>query len=551
MPTQALAPSPAPPLSLQDRRLELICRALVWTAVVGLSLAAYAVARQVYEDALITVRYSESLAAGKGFAFNEGERVLGTTTPAFTLLLAALGALFRPAELATTAVALSMSFGVLTVEVTYRALRRLGMPMIAAWLAVLAYGISARTLIINGSGMETTLVTLLMATGTWSIAARRWALLGLCNGLLILTRIDGVVWTGVTLGWLCFTDRRAVPRALLVSLVVLAPWLVFAHHHFGSAIPQSVRAKRLIAEGGLPTLGLERISTLASRMLGAVGGSRRDFLGPAWLLMLGVSVHAGISTRRWTLLALTGGFVVGYGLFLLAGNAPLTFSWYFIPVRWAAFTLSAAGMALIVQRIQALRTTRASWAFRPAAGLLLAAFALLHLPRAREEIDEARRHRENEVATRQALGEWLREHTASEAVVAMEAIGFQGYHSRRRVIDLAGLISRSVTDIRATTPDSATCLQEVLRRLHPDALVLRRFELRENQHFHGGPLFRSEEQRELFFAKYQEARSFVAPHPDLWGRLSEVVVFLKRPAHVQAAGPARTEQAGARPSQAQ
>src|SRR5437868_13243574 len=41
------------------------------------------------EDALISLRYAENLAAGRGFVFNPGEHVLGTTTPLFTLILAA------------------------------------------------------------------------------------------------------------------------------------------------------------------------------------------------------------------------------------------------------------------------------------------------------------------------------------------------------------------------------------------------------------------------------------------------------------------------------
>jgi hypothetical protein len=512
------------------RRLELLCRAMVWTAVLGSAIAAYVVARHIYEDALITVRYAENLVAGKGFVFNEGERVLGTTTPLYTLLLAVVGFIGRPRELVTTAIVLSMTFGLLTIEVSYRALRRFGIPIVPAWLAVCAYGLSARAVIISGSGMETTLVTLLMAGGAWSIAARRWVLLGVCNGLLMLTRIDGVVWTGVTMGWLLWTDRRALPIAVLVSVVVVAPWLVFAHAYFGSAIPQSVKAKRLIAEGGIPVLGVQRLALWASRMLGGIGGSRRDFLSVGWVAVLAGSIYTAVVRRQWTLLALTAGFVGAYGLFLLVGNAPLSFTWYFIPVRWAAFTLSAAGFLWIVERVQALRVTRGLATFRLAASLLLVGFFALQVPGVRAEIDEVRRNKENEVATRQALGEWLRQNTRPDALVAMEAIGFQGYYSQRKVIDLAGLVSPSVTSIRAVNPDSASCLAEILRRLEPDAIVLRRFEIRENQHFHGGPLFKTSAQRESFFAHYQEARSFGAPHIDLWGRLSEVVVFVKRPA---------------------
>src|SRR2546423_15171837 len=40
------------------------------------------------EDAYITLRYADNIAHGYGFVYNHGERVLGTTTPLFTLILA-------------------------------------------------------------------------------------------------------------------------------------------------------------------------------------------------------------------------------------------------------------------------------------------------------------------------------------------------------------------------------------------------------------------------------------------------------------------------------
>jgi len=48
------------------------------------------------EDALITYRYAQNLAEGNGFVFNIGERVLGTTTPLWALLLGFAGWLFGP-----------------------------------------------------------------------------------------------------------------------------------------------------------------------------------------------------------------------------------------------------------------------------------------------------------------------------------------------------------------------------------------------------------------------------------------------------------------------
>ena len=42
------------------------------------------------DDAPITYRYAQNLADGKGFVYNEGEYIQGTTTPLYTLALAAL-----------------------------------------------------------------------------------------------------------------------------------------------------------------------------------------------------------------------------------------------------------------------------------------------------------------------------------------------------------------------------------------------------------------------------------------------------------------------------
>ena len=50
--------------------------------------------RIALEDAFITFRYARNIAQGLGFVYNPGERVLGTTTPLQTLLLAGLGFLF-------------------------------------------------------------------------------------------------------------------------------------------------------------------------------------------------------------------------------------------------------------------------------------------------------------------------------------------------------------------------------------------------------------------------------------------------------------------------
>jgi hypothetical protein len=47
------------------------------------------------DDAFITFRYAGNIVHGVGFVYNPGERVLGTTTPVYALLIAALSLVTR------------------------------------------------------------------------------------------------------------------------------------------------------------------------------------------------------------------------------------------------------------------------------------------------------------------------------------------------------------------------------------------------------------------------------------------------------------------------
>src|SRR4030067_3215000 len=64
--------------------------AVLVALIVILALAAPLIpGPRTIDDAYITFRYARNLLAGNGFVFNPGERVLGTTTPLFTLVLSA------------------------------------------------------------------------------------------------------------------------------------------------------------------------------------------------------------------------------------------------------------------------------------------------------------------------------------------------------------------------------------------------------------------------------------------------------------------------------
>ncbi|MDQ6739848.1 MAG: hypothetical protein M3021_05655, partial [Actinomycetota bacterium] len=68
-------------------------RAWAAPAAIALLCFGFALAYDSFlpDDSYITYRYAQNLPAGHGLVFNLGERVLSTTTPLYTLLLAAAG----------------------------------------------------------------------------------------------------------------------------------------------------------------------------------------------------------------------------------------------------------------------------------------------------------------------------------------------------------------------------------------------------------------------------------------------------------------------------
>jgi hypothetical protein len=112
--------------------------------------------------------------------------------------------------------------------------------------------------------------------------------------------------------------------------------------------------------------------------------------------------------------------------------------------KTVALGVSSAGSRLL-RRSRGRAATRIAWG---AAAVLVAAILTDRIvDDYRGAVRAQRASQQYEVAARQTIGLWLREHTDEDAAIAMEAIGYQGALARRRIIDLAGLGSPEVVRI--------------------------------------------------------------------------------------------------------
>ena len=111
----------------------------------------------------------------------------------------------------------------------------------------------------------------------------------------------------------------------------------------------------------------------------------------------------------------------------------------------------------------------------------------------------------------------------------MEAIGYQAYYSNRRVIDLAGLVSPAVVRILGECGTNAEAFHRIATELKPDYFVLRGFEVEQNRHFHGGPLFTTERQEADFTRDYSVVKHFVPPYPEILGKNTKLTIYRRNP----------------------
>ncbi len=393
------------------------------------------------DDAPITYRYAERLAGGHGFTYNDGEAILGTSTPLYTLLLAGLRLTGVTIPQASNVINFVSSLAVIWVTMTLTA--EVSGSVVAGALAALYLMLQGAFLRFTMSGMETPLYTLLiMATFLLAVRQRpQWA--AVLAGLAFIMRLDGLAVGGALfLGlWL---QRKKLPFSEgLLYLAVLLPWLLFAFWYFGSPIPLSMTAKQhhLEASGG------DRYWIWRHLFITALGAPR--FLLPLALPGLLLCYRQNRQNREW-LIPL---------LWLLAYLVAYTvvgidfYEWYLMPVYPILALLIGVGLWLVLKAIQAQLAPLPLPLVAPTTALLV--LALWLWPYQQYMVNSVRGYKEYLQViegSRVQAGQWLLAYAPPTSKVLTGAIGHVGYTSGLYIIDSAGLITPA-TLMKQLRPD--------------------------------------------------------------------------------------------------
>jgi hypothetical protein len=404
------------------------------------------------DDAFITFRYARNLLAGEGFVYNPGERVMGTTTPLYTLTMAGLGLVSggTQADFPLLALMLNSLADAATCILLWQIGKKLGSEL-AGFAVGLIWAIAPYSVTFAIGGMETSLYVLLLTLVVYFYLHKKIEAAAFYAALALLTRIDAAILLApIGLDYLIRLLRKRESlawKALPAFLIPLVAWYGFAGIYFGNILPHSVTAK-LVAYRLEPGASLVRLLQhyatpfLEQNSLGGIGIAVGLVLYP-FLFFIG-------ARRAWKADTRSLAVVVYPWLYFLAFALPnpLIFRWYLTPPLPVYYLGIFLGLEQLFHAIFGLgRPQVASWR-RIAAGVLLITLPLI------SSLSEWRLHPDNgpdrpapdmayiqlELFYRQAAAA-VASHVKADTVLAAGDVGVLGFYSGARILDTVGLNS--------------------------------------------------------------------------------------------------------------
>ncbi len=265
---------------------------------------------RVIDDAYITFRYARNLVEGQGLVYNPGERVLGTTTPLFALIMAGMGAIGgQQTSYPWLALLVSAAADSLTCLLLLRLGKSGGFEK-ACLAAAFIWALHPYAVTFAIGGMETSLfIFLLTAAGVSHLEKRRLPA-ALCASLALITRPDAAILVLLIIldrlwGFWRRREERPAVNEWLGFFLPLVAWYGFAWVYYGSPLPHSITAKmaayrldenaafiRLLQHYSQPFMG--------NRFTGPVGVALGLIIFPV-LFILGTRPYLKKSPSAWPL----------------------------------------------------------------------------------------------------------------------------------------------------------------------------------------------------------------------------------------------------------
>jgi len=416
-----------------------------------------------FDDAYITFRYARNLSEGMGFVYNPGQHVLGTTTPLFTALLAMAAFGLGSDAIPGAANLISLASDLAAVLLLYHlAQRAFGSGLVALLLAI-AYALNPFRASVATGGMEASLFTVLLLLSFERLVLSRSLIVGgITAALAILARPDAVLFLAPYFVYLGIRDRPFAVRAVLLTGLLLSPWLIWSVIYFGSPLPNSI-----VAKGHAYTFPAGFASCFLVAFLGT------GVVQPCWELplltvlpsSLGIAavaiglVHAVRRMPEFAALVASGPV---YLLALAVFNAPMFFPWYYYPALPSLLFGVVSAVWFLPNLSRRMRSA--------CAGMVLIAAIVspaYHMAVTRPWPTS----REREAVFRELCSTLNREVRPKDVVLAPD-IGVIGWClAEAEIVDPIGLVSPAAIRFLGVDPDLRVISPALVAASEPDYIV--------------------------------------------------------------------------------
>ena len=330
---------------------------LPFFVIIALALSArFLPGERTIDDAFITYRYARNILAGEGFVYNPGERVQGTTTPLYTLLMVTLGA---PGGAAANFPAIALAVNALADAITALLLWQIGKRLkypYAGIAAGLLWAMAPFSVTFAIGGLETSLYVLLLTATVYAHISKKHTLAAGLAALSLLTRPDALLLLApLALDRIIFNLQPAnqpktgrLLKDASIFLIPTAAWFGFATFYFGSPIPHSVAAKTLayrLPEGaGLVRLMQHYATPFLGHLTFGIPWIAIGLILFPFLFYVGARAALKENPRLWPWAFYPWLY---FAVFALAN--PLIFRWYLTPPLPVYFLFILMGMEKLVR----------------------------------------------------------------------------------------------------------------------------------------------------------------------------------------------------------
>lgn len=453
------------------------------------------------DDAYIFQRVADNIRAGHGWTYNPGSSVNPITSPFYAGVLL-LANVILPFDAAMVIVVTYLAGLCVLAWVVFDALKPvMGRP--AAGAAAVVACIASVPM--RSWGMETSWFLATLALAVHAFSKGRDSAAGLWCACAALSRPEGLALVGILGLWALFVERRIAWRLLPWFLAITVPWFAYSMAAHGRILPNSVAVKSI-------QHGIGWFKEQPTWLLSFLSQPRWPWI--TWMLVPAGAILALKACRqRHTFLALVALFATVQVIAYSIKSAPVGYFWYYAPGNLAVDLLVLLALWSILDR----GLIRLSLKGKLLPELVVAGLLVVLLGR----LGAAPMHVVKPVSLGTdytAAGNWIREHTPGDAVVALTEIGYVGHFSKREIRDIHGLIH----------PESIPSLQKErwdwwFQDQPPDVIVVHRPGWTgEPTHAHGWKT----ETLERFNRDYVKARSF-----------GELDVFIRKDASHASADP--------------